>query len=170
MKKCRFIYAILLCIVLLTACNNQAPEIVIEAKVSPVSKEQYKKLGAAGDTKHLSEPKQTDFQFFEFHFNMEHPNSLKERKVDMYNFEHVQQALNEIDDNSRYWYGRWGIQDNEGENFATYNQDFVFYAKGLSDDDIKQAFSNEKIIVSWTNDYNEQITKEYNLSDLINFN
>ena len=78
--------------------------------------------------------------------------------------------LDKIDGNSRYWYGSWSSQDNESRNFATYDQEFVFYAKGLSDDDIKQAFSNEKIIVSWTNDHYEQITKEYNLSDLIKFN
>ena len=87
----------------------------------------------------------------------------------MYNFKNLKQVLNEIDGNSRYWYGSWSSQDNESENFATYDQEFVFYAKGLSDDDIKQAFSNEKIIVSWTKHNNEQIKKEYNLSDLIKF-
>ena len=32
-----------------------------------------------------------------------------------------------------------GSQDNESENFATYDQEFVFYSKGLSDDDIKKS-------------------------------
>ena len=141
MKKWSFIYGILLCVVLLTACNDQAPEIVIEATISPVSAEEYKNIGA---TKDLNEPKQEDFKIFEFNFDMEHTNSMKERKIDMYNFENLKQALNEIDGNSRYWYGSWSSQDNESENFATYDQEFVFYAKGLSDDDIKQAFSNEK--------------------------
>ena len=167
MKKCSFLYAILLCVLLLTACNDQAPEIVIEATVSPVSAEEYKNIGA---TKDLNEPKQADFKIFEFDFDMEHTNSVKERKIDMYKFENLKQALNEIDGNSRYWYGSWGIQDNEGENFATYDQEFVLYAKGLSDDDIIRVFSNEKIIVSWTNHNNETIKKEYNLSDLIKFN
>ena len=167
MKKRNFISAIVLCVVLLTACNDQAPEIVIEATISPVSAEEYKNIGA---TKDLNEPKQEDFKIFEFDFDMEHTNSVKERKIDMYKFENLKQALNEIDGNSRYWYGSWSSQDNESENFATYDQEFVFYAKGLSDDDIKQAFSNEKIIVSWTNHNNEQIKKEYNLSDLIKFN
>ena len=167
MKTCRFIYAILLCVVLLTACNNQASEIIIEATVSTVSEEEYGNIGA---TKDLNEPKQEDFKIFEFDFDMEHTNSVKERKIDMYNFENLKQALNEIDGNSRYWYGSWSSQDNESENFAKYDQEFVFYAKGLSDDDIKQTFSNEKIIVSWTNHNNEQIKKEYNLSDLIKFN
>ena len=157
MKKWSFIYAILLCVVLLTACNDQAPEIVIEATISPVSAEEYKNIGA---TKDLNEPKQEDFKIFEFDFDMEHTNSVKGRKIDMYNFENLKQALNEIDGNSRYWYGSWSSQDNESENFATYDQEFVFYAKGLSDDDIKQAFSNETITILWTNHNNEQIKKE----------
>ena len=100
---------------------------------------------------------------------MEHTDSVKERKVEMFKFENLKQALNEIDGNSRYWYGSWHSQDSESENFVTYPQDFVFYAKGLSDNDIKKAFSNETITVSWTNDKNEKILKEYNISDLIEF-
>lgn len=77
--------------------------------------------------------------------------------------------LNEIDGISRYWYGNWSIVDDESTNFAVYHQEFVFYAKGLSDNEIKKAFSNEIITVSWTNHKNEKIKKEYHLSDLIQF-
>ena len=166
MKKSSFIFAILICIMLLTACNNKTPDIKIKATVSPVSEEEYKKIGA---TKDLSESKQEDFKFFEFNFDMEHTDSVKERNIEMYKFENLQQTLNEIDGSSRYWYGSWYNQDNESENFARYHQDFVFYAKGLSDDDIKKAFNNETITVSWTNHKNEKIKNEYNLSDLIEF-
>ncbi|MFJ7667616.1 hypothetical protein ACIQXI_10925 [Lysinibacillus sp. NPDC097195] len=167
MKKFSFIFDILICVILLTACNDKKPEIEIGATVSPVSEEEYKKISA---TKDLSEPKQEDFKFFEFNFNMEHTDSVKERNIEMYKFENLQQALNEIDGSSRFLYGSWHTQDNVSENFATYHQDFVFYTKGLSDDNIKKTFSNEKITVSWTNYKNEKIKKEYNLSELIEFN
>ena len=166
MKKLGLIYTILVCVVLLTACNDKAPQIEIEAKVSPVSKEEYKKVGA---TKDLDEPKQEDFKIFEFNFNMEHTDSVKEVNIEMYKFENLKQALDEVDDNSRYWYGSWHYEDIESESFATYHQEFVLYAKGLSDNDIKKAFSNETITVSWTNHKNVQMKKEYNLSDLIEF-
>lgn len=166
MKKIGLISALLVCVVLLTACNDRAPQIEIEATVSPVSEEEYNKVGA---TKDLDEPKQEDFKFFEFNFNMEHTGSVKERHIEMYKFGNLKQALDEIDGNSRYWYGSWHYEDIESESFATYHQEFVLYAKGLSDDDIKKAFSNEKITVSWTNHKNEQIKEEYNLSDLIKF-
>ena len=148
MKKFSFLFSILICLALLTACNDKEPEIEFGVTVSPVSEEEYKNIGA---TKDLNEPKQADFKIFKFDFDMEHTNSVKARKIDMYNFKHMNQALNDIDGNSRYWYGSWGIRDNESDNFATYNQEFVFYAKGLSDNDIKKAYSNEKITISWTN-------------------
>ena len=112
MKKIHFIFASLLCVILLVACNEKAPEIVIEATVSPVSEEEYKNIGA---TKDLSEPKQEDFKIFEFNFSLEHTGSVKDRTIEMYKFENLQQALNEIDGSARYWYGNWSEQDNEIE-------------------------------------------------------
>ncbi len=167
MKQLSLIFTILVLVLLLTACNNKAPLIEIEAKISPISEKEYKKIDATRDS---SELKQEDFKIFEFDFNMEHTDSVKERKVEMYKFDNLSQVLNGIDGNLRYWHGSWYSQDNESENFATYHQEFVFYTKGLSDNDIKKAFSDEKITVSWTNHKNEQIKKEYNISDLIEFN
>ncbi|MFJ7182749.1 hypothetical protein [Lysinibacillus xylanilyticus] len=166
MKKLSLIFAVLVCLVILTACNDKAPLIEIEAKVSPVSDEEYRKIGATGD---LIEPKQEDFKIFEFNFNMEHTDSVKERKIEMYKFENLPQVLNGIDDITRFWNGGGYIQDNESEDFATYHYEFVFYTKGLNDDDIRKAFNNEKITVSWTNNKNEQVEKEYNISNLIEF-
>lgn len=45
----------------------------------------------------------------------------------------------------------------------------VFYSKALSEDDLKLAFRNDKIRVSWTNSKNEKILKEYTIADLIEF-
>lgn len=50
-----------------------------------------------------------------------------------------------------------------------YNYEVVFYAKALSDDDLKKVFSNDKIKVSWINSKNEQMEKEYIISNLIEF-
>lgn len=77
--------------------------------------------------------------------------------------------MNGIDDITRYWNGGGYSQDNESEDFATYHYEFVFYTKGLNDGDIRKAFNNEKITVSWTNNKNEQVEKEYNISNLIEF-
>ena len=104
MKKISFLFTMFVCVLLLTACKDAEPLIRVEATFSPVNDEQYREIGA---TKDLNEPKQEDFKIFEFHFDMEHTNSVKKRKIDMYNFENVQQVLNDIDGKARYWYGSW---------------------------------------------------------------
>lgn len=94
MKKLSLIFAVLVCLVLITACNDKASLVEIEAKVFPVSDEEYRKIGVTED---LIEPKQKDFKILKFKFNMEHTDSVKERKIEMYKFENLPQVLNGID-------------------------------------------------------------------------
>lgn len=167
MKKFSLVLVTLVFAVLLAACNNNhEPIIEIGAKISPVSDEEYGKIGA---TDELVEPTQDDFKIFEFDLYMEHTDAVKERTIEVYNFENLSQVLNGIDGVSRYWYGGGIRQDNKGENSATYHQDCVIYTKGLSDEEIRTALKNEKIKLSWVNSKGEKIQKEYNLSDLIEF-
>ncbi|MCM3387794.1 hypothetical protein M3649_06565 [Ureibacillus chungkukjangi] len=167
MKKLSLIFGVLFCLVLLISCKDVEPLIEIEAKVTSVNDEQYRKIGS---TEGLIEPKQKDFKIYEFNFNMEHTEAVKDRKIEMYKFEILRQVFNEIDGITRYWNGSEYSQDNEGENFVTYHHEVVFYAKDLSDDEIRKALGNEKIIVSWTDITKEQSEKEYVLSDLIKIN
>lgn len=167
MRKISFILVTFVFAALLAACNNnQEPLIEIGAKISPVSDEEYSKIGAADE---LDNPSQADFKMFEFDLYMEHTDAVKERTIDVYNFENLSQVLNEIDGVTRYWYGGGLRQDNKNENSATYHQDCVIYTKGLSDEEIRTAFKNEKINLSWVNGKGEEKQKEYNLSDLIEF-
>ena len=94
MKNFSFLFVILICIGLLTACNDKEPEIEFAVTVSPVSEEEYKNIGA---TKDLIEPKQEDFKFFEFNLNMKHTNLVKSRNIEMYKFENMNQILNDIE-------------------------------------------------------------------------
>ena len=83
LKKVRLIFVMLACVVLLTACNDAEPLIRIKATFSPVTDEQYRKIGA---TKDLIDPKQEDFKAYKFNFYMEHYDSVKDRKIEMYDF------------------------------------------------------------------------------------
>jgi hypothetical protein len=46
-------------------------------------------------------------------------------------------------DKVRVLYGDAGEQDNNGENFAIYKNEFVYYSKGLSNDEVKKAVSSK---------------------------
>ena len=116
---------------LLTACTNEEPLIDIEAIVTPISEEEYRQLRATQD---FIDPKQEDFKVFEFTFNMKHTNAVRNRQIDM--FKDWNNTLNSIDEIHRMRSGSSSEQDNESENFAAYQHEFVFYAKGLSNDEI----------------------------------
>ena len=163
MRKLSMLFAGLF-FLLLTACNNEEPLIEIEVEVSSISDDEYSNVGA---TKDLIEPKQEDFKVLEFTFNMKHTDAVTNRKIEM--FEDWTKTLNSIDEIDRNWYGSASSQDNASENFAEYQQEIVFYAKGLSEEDIKKAFSDAKIIVAWTDNDNEQKEKQYKIADLIEF-
>ena len=150
---------------LLTACNNEEPLIDIEVKVSSISGDEYSKVGA---TKDLIEPKQEDFKVLEYTFNIKHTDAVTNRQIE--SFEDWRKTLNSIDEIDRYWYGSASSQDNASENFAEYQYKLVYYAKGLSEEDIKKAFSDAKLTVSWTDNNNEQEEKQYKIADLIEFN
>lgn len=161
MKKLSFLFVGVFCL-LLTACNINEPSVEIEAIVSPISEKEYVKVG----TQELIDPKQEDFKVFNFTFNIKHTDDVRNRQIEMFNG--WNKTLNSIDGIQRYWFGNSTAKDNEFENFAAYQYKFVFYAKGLSNEEIKEAFSNEKISVSWVKN-NEQKVNHYNVADLIEF-
>nr|WP_106779424.1 hypothetical protein [Lysinibacillus timonensis] len=162
MQKVNLIFTVLFCVILLSACTEPKPNLKIEVIISPISEDEYIKTGR-------SKGLISDYKRFEFDFQMEHDDSIKERDIEIDNFNNLLQVFNEIDGISRLSYGSGFSQDNDSENFAMYYQEVVFYAKALSDDDLKKAFSDEKINVSWFNNKNEQFEKEYIISDLIEF-
>lgn len=163
MKKISLLFTIFI-FLLLTACTNKEPTIEIEVIVSSVSDDEFSEVGA---TKKLTEPKQEDFKTLEYTLRMEHSDDVTIRQIE--SFGDWKNVLNGIDDIERYWYGSASSQDNTSENFAEYYYQLVYYAKGLSEADIKKAFSNSKITVAWTDDENGQIEKQYNIADLIEF-
>lgn len=167
MKNIYVVFALILCTLLLTACTEPSePVITIEATVAPLTDVQYAQVGATDD---LPDPQQKHFSMFTFHFEMEHEDNIDSRAIEMYSFENLKATFQSIDDFDRYWTGSWSSQDNANENFATYDQHFVFYTKDLTKEAIQQALSNEMITVSWVDENEEKVTKEYTLAELVEF-
>lgn len=164
MKKSILCLTFLILLLFLTACNNKEPSIEVVVKVSPISKEEYSRVGA---TKDIIEPKQADFKVFEYTFNMKHSNAVTNRQIET--TEYFGKTLNRIDDVDRYWSGSGSSQDNPSENFAVYKEKFVFYARGLSQEDMKNAFSDIKLTVSWNDHKDVKREKQYKIADLIEF-
>lgn len=147
----------------IVACNNiKDPNITIEAQVANLSVKEFNSVGTHG----LDNPIRDDFRKFTLNFNMENSNEVKSRSIEIPN--DWGKFINF--DRERYLYGNGKEQDNEDENFARYTNEFVFYSKGLSEDDIKNAFNSANITVSWVTKEGKSMTKEYVIGDLIKFN
>ena len=148
-----------------TACNiSQEPIITIEAVVSQLSEEELQDVGTHG----LDNPTIDDFRKFTFNFEVEHSPKTT-LKVDFPKRNSWREAINIIDNIDRYWFGNSYEQNNDGKNFAKYGSEFVFYSKGLNEEEIRKAFKSIMLELHLETEKEESIEKEYKVSDLIKF-
>ncbi|MEH7435896.1 hypothetical protein V7182_00245 [Neobacillus drentensis] len=156
-------YVLFACMLLsLVACTNiQDPNLSVEVHISKLTKKEFRMVG----TKGFDHPTINDFRKFTLDVNMEHTDEITSRTIRIPNG--LEEVINTID-RERYSYGGGFEQDNKGENFAKYRQEFVFYSKGLSESDMKKAFDPAVIRVSWVEQ--KTVTKEFVIGDIIQFN
>ena len=147
------------------ACSNtEEPKIDVAAVISILSEEQFDDIGTNG----LENQTIDDFRKLTFKFKMEHYHG-KSLKVNFPEDTSWKQSINSIDDIDRYWFGEFSKHAGDTKNAASYNGQFVFYSKGLSEDEMRKAFVSTIINVAWTTEEGNSYEKEYIISDLIEF-
>lgn len=147
---------------LLVVCNDSDSDVQINTTISPINSEEFNGLGG---TNKYGESTEKDFKKLTFDFSIEHKEEIN-RDIKMFN--DWRTFLNEYDEVNRYWGGNSSFQDNMGVNFAQYDYELIFYAKGLSEEDIKEIFEEARIYVTWEVD-EETKTSEYSIRDSIKF-
>ncbi|WML46748.1 fructose-bisphosphate aldolase [Neobacillus sp. PS3-34] len=161
LQICIFFLFLVLILIPVVACGKiQEPKLTIKAQISTLSKNEFNYI----DTKGFDNPIRGEFRKFTFDFDMEHSDDS--RKIDIPSFSDL---VNKRIDNARVLHATGVEQDNKGENFAKYTTEFVFYSKGLSEDEIREAFSSDVITVSWIAKNGKHITKRFIIGDLIKF-
>ncbi|WHY74826.1 hypothetical protein [Fictibacillus enclensis] len=149
----------------MVGCNDiRKPKISVGSTVSELSNKQFEDVGTQG----LKNPSKNDFRKFNFNFKMENPLDTK-RKIEFPKGIDWRKSIDSVDGKVRYWGGEEYQQDNEEENFALYHMDFLFYSKGLSQDDIKEAFDSIVLKAAWKGEDGKYEEKEYKVSKLIKF-
>lgn len=157
-------FAVLLVSAVACSGNAEEPNINTVAVISKLSEEQYDDIGTNG----LENQTIDDFRKLTFKFKMEHSHG-KSPKVNFPEDTSWKQAINSIDDIDRYWFGEFSKHAGDTKNAASYNGQFVFYSKGLSEDEMRKAFVSTIINVAWTTEEGNSYEKEYIISDLIEF-
>ncbi|MFS1512982.1 fructose-bisphosphate aldolase [Chengkuizengella sp. SCS-71B] len=154
-------------LVLTVSCNYiEEPDISIEVRVSELSEEEFEHVGTYG----LDNPSINDFRKFTFNLEMNHSDKII-RKIDLSSFwmDMWNKQIDSIDDNDRYWFGKSHSQDNDSENFAIYYREFVFYANGLSKEEIIKAYNSSIFTISWETIKGLKVENDYIVGDLIEF-
>ncbi|WML44637.1 hypothetical protein [Neobacillus sp. PS3-40] len=164
----RYILILFFALMLLpiVACSkNQETKLTIEAKISKVSKNEFNEINA----KAFDSPTIEDFRKFTFNLDIKQSNEVTSRKIVIPSSEELVKVINTID-KVRVLNGTAGEQDNKGEKFALYKNEFVYYSKGLSNDELRKALRSKIVIVSWVTKEGKIITKKFNIGNLIKFN
>ncbi|MDV2583324.1 hypothetical protein [Alkalibacillus haloalkaliphilus] len=155
----------LVALMILAACGGHTtvPTITTEVTVSHLTDEEYNRVGTHG----IDNPSKEDFRKFSLKFVMPYRDKLSNRQFDFPG--DWRDIINSIDDEDRYWYGSGGHELENKNRGAVYFKDFVFYARGLSDDDIVDAFDSAVVYASWDTNSGEEEQMEHVVGELIEF-
>jgi len=154
---------ILFVLLLGVACNSmQEPEINVEVKVTELSDEEYSAIGTRG----LEDPVKDDFRKVKISLNVVQFVEITAREVQYPETEAWKNAINSID-GDRYWVGNRYERNNDNENTVEYTEEFIFYYKGLSEDEVKQAFESLIFKISWITKQGTLQSKEFEVSEII---
>lgn len=132
--------------------------------IHKLTDKEYEEVG----TSRLDKPIKDDFRKAVLRVEMQHTSKIKNREIIVPTIAELKDNINSYDI-ERYWFGNSYEQDNESEDAAEYVYEFIFYSKGLNNNDIKRLVSNLKISVSWVGVDGNLQKENYLLSDIINF-
>jgi hypothetical protein len=139
---------------------KEEPKIDVKFNVTNVTDEEFQYIGTRG----LKKPTKDDFKNIEFTLEVKHSNKISKRNISIPDFKNIVNSY----DKQRYRFGD-SSQDNQEES-AKYDYKFVFYSKGLDEEQIKNIFSSSEVKVSWLVNHDVNEERVYNLGEIIQFN
>jgi len=150
-------------LVLLTSCSNipYEPKIKMDIIVRELTKKEYSEVGKND----LDNPTIHDFKKLIFDFEMKHSNQITYRSINIPEHPIWKFRINSID-GERYWFGNY----NEMQDNSMVHREIVFYSKGVTEEQIRKAFENTFIRISYQTKDGVSSTMEYNIGNSIEFN
>ncbi|PZD97290.1 hypothetical protein DNH61_02740 [Paenibacillus sambharensis] len=147
---------VMICVLLLACGKKEEQEVSLEASVLPLTDEQYDKIRTSG----LPNPVKDDFRKVTVHVEARHLTD-SEAVIDGPEFSKWQQSIDSYDQTDRFWDG------SSSDTATSYTSEIIIYSKGLSDEDIKKAFSEVAISVPAAKE--DGRTRVYHVSDYFVF-
>ncbi|MET3196493.1 hypothetical protein [Bacillus sp. OAE603] len=149
-------------LVLLTSCSNipYEPKIKMDIIVRELTKNEYSAVGTMG----LNNPSIHDFKKIVFYFEMKNSNQITYRNVNIPEHTIWKYRINSID-GERYWFGNYYKMGDS----STYHREIVYYSKGVSEEQIRKAFEDTFIRISYQTEHGESRTLEYSIGNSMEF-
>lgn len=149
-------------LVLLSSCSNipYEPKIKMHIIVRELTKKEYSEVG----TKDLNNPTIHDFKKLVFDFEMKTSKHITYRSINIPEHPIWKMRINSID-GERYWFGNY----NEMKDNSMVHREIVFYSKGVTEEQIRRAFENTFIRISYQTKDSVSSTMEYNVGNYIEF-
>lgn len=162
MNKKMFVFLLITLTFILSACESlNEPQITIEAKVATLTTDEFKSVG----TKGLDNPTKEDFRKLTFKLHVQH---LPEFQLTVNTpEERWRKNINQVDEQTRYWFGSGSKRDDD--EIVEYIDEFVIYTKGLSDQDIKDAYKGSVYTLTWMSHEGVIDEKVFSVSDVMEF-
>ncbi|MGD6967566.1 fructose-bisphosphate aldolase [Rossellomorea vietnamensis] len=162
MKKLQFLIILILPIFITCGCIPNSINTSREARIEYLSDEEYEKVGTLG----LVSPIKEDFRKYTFDLKVTHSDNVIKREVSFPENDSWKEAFNSIDRDSRYWFGEGYEQNNKEENIVRYHKEIVFYAKGITEKDVKEALSKLVFQIYLEEENGEVAQYEYSPGDI----
>lgn len=137
--------------------NIKEPTITINFNISKLTEDKFNRL----ERVNYEDSGISDFRILTYKVDMKQSNGITSRKIVIPDIEKV---INTIDKMRVIQMTGWE-QDNSEEKFALYNYEFIYYSKGLNDEDVKKALSSKVITVSWETINGKATTKKFNVGN-----
>nr|WP_106782464.1 hypothetical protein [Lysinibacillus timonensis] len=151
---------------------EEGSKVMVKPQIAPLTDEEFKYVG----TSEVPNATKEDFRKFTFTFRVEDGLDVISRDIEILYDSEVTDSMykgwdtlmKEIDGFDRYWYGSGWEQDNDGGDFADYYYEFILYTRGISEEEIRQAFDKVVFRVTLTRE-EERFVKDYRVSDYLKF-
>ncbi|MDZ5471422.1 hypothetical protein SM124_06640 [Bacillus sp. 31A1R] len=149
--------------ILLVGCKHLEPNITFTAQVLNLSEEEYKSVG----TKGIENPTIDDFKKMIINFEM-NAEGIEERKIKVPDEYTWNEMINSLGD-GRFMFGNWTEQLSDERRDAKYSREIVLYSKGLTEQEIRDAFGMAIFEISYSSKEGEEFNQVFIVSEQMEF-
>lgn len=150
---------ILIDCVLFLRPKDESFHIDIAFNAAVLTDEEYNGIGKA----QIENPQKKDFRKIQLSLSASNKDEVKELEITIPTISDLNQAIN-TSSIAQLWTSKHYWQNNEKEDFSSYNYTAIIFCREATKEDLKNMFQHLAIEVSYKNDHEDILVAEYPLN------